>query len=45
MMQDQSPSARMRGVTYSEQMAQPDPQVQQALLHAVNHDSNVNVRL
>src|SRR5579859_4332440 len=26
-------------------MTQPDQQVEQALLHAVNHDSNVNVRL
>ena len=35
----------MRGVTYSIQMAQPDSQVEQALLYAVNHDPNVNVRL
>jgi anti-sigma factor RsiW len=45
MLQQQSPSARMRGVTYSEKIAQPDPQVLDALLQAVNHDSNVNVRL
>jgi hypothetical protein len=45
MLQQQSPSARLRGVTYSYQISQPDQQVQQALLHAVNHDSNVNVRL
>jgi anti-sigma factor RsiW len=45
LLQQQSPSARLRGVTYSYQVAQPDEQVQQALLHAVNHDSNVNVRL
>ncbi len=45
LMQQQSPTARLRGVSYSNQMAQPDQQVQQALLHAVNHDSNVNVRL
>jgi len=45
MLQQQSPSARMRGVTYSEQFAQADPQVLDALLQAVNHDSNVNVRL
>jgi HEAT repeat protein len=32
-------------VTYSYQVAQPDPQVEQELLHTVNHDSNVNVRL
>ena len=45
MMQQQSPGARLRGVSYSEQIAQPDSQVQQALLYAVNHDTNVNVRL
>lgn len=45
MMQQQSPSARLRGVSYSEQMSQPDRQVRQALLYAVSHDSNVNVRL
>ena len=45
MLQQQSPSARLRGVSYSEAIAQPDEQVEQALLYAVNHDSNVNVRL
>jgi hypothetical protein len=45
LLNEQSPSARLRGVTYSNQIAQPDRQVEQALLHAVNHDSNVNVRL
>jgi hypothetical protein len=45
LLQEQSPSARLRGVTYSYQMTQPDRDVEQALLHAVNQDSNVNVRL
>jgi hypothetical protein len=45
MLQQQSPSARLRGVTYSEQIAPPDPQVLDALLQTVNRDSNVNVRL
>ena len=45
LLQEQSPSSRLRGVTYSYQMAQPDAQVEQALLYAVNHDANVNVRL
>jgi anti-sigma factor ChrR (cupin superfamily) len=45
MLQGQSPSARMRGVTYTSQISQPDKQVLDALLQAVNHDSNVNVRL
>jgi hypothetical protein len=45
MLQQQSPSARLRGVSYSEAMTQPDRQVEEALLYTVNHDSNVNVRL
>jgi hypothetical protein len=45
MLDQQSPSARLQGVNYSFQMSQPDAQVEQALLHAVTHDSNVNVRL
>jgi hypothetical protein len=45
LLQEQSPSSRLRGVTYSYQMAQPDTQVEQALLYAVDHDSSVNVRL
>jgi hypothetical protein len=45
LLQEQSPSARLRGVGYSYQMSQADQQVQQALIHTVNHDTNVNVRL
>jgi HEAT repeat protein len=45
MLEQQSPSARLEGVNYAYQMSQPDAQVEQALLHAVNHDPNVNVRL
>jgi hypothetical protein len=45
LLQQQSPSARMRGVTYSEQMSRPDREVVDALLFAVKNDSNVNVRL
>jgi len=45
MLEQQSPSARLEGVSYAYQMSQPDSQVEQALLHAVNHDTNVNVRL
>jgi hypothetical protein len=44
MLQQQSPSARMRGVTYSEQISQPDREVVDALLFAVSNDSNENVR-
>lgn len=45
LLEQQSPSARLQGVTYAYQMSQPDTQVEQALLHAVDHDANVNVRL
>ena len=45
MLQQQSPSARMRGVTYTEQMSQPDKEVVDALLSVVKLDSNENVRL
>ncbi len=45
LMQEQSPSDRLRGVSFSSQMVRPDAQVEQALLRAVNHDPNVNVRL
>lgn len=45
MLQDQSPSSRIRGVSFGSQVLQPDRQMEQALLYAVNHDGNVNVRL
>lgn len=45
MLQDQSSSSRIRGVSYASQMQRPDSQIVQALLSALNHDANVNVRL
>jgi hypothetical protein len=45
MLQDQSSSSRIRGVTYASQVQQPDQQIDQALLYTLNHDANVNVRL
>ena len=45
MLQDQSSSSRIRGVSYGSQVERPDRQIEQALLYAVNHDANVNVRL
>jgi hypothetical protein len=45
LLNEPSPSSRLRGVTYSEQIAQPDAQIVQALLRTLNHDPNVNVRL
>jgi hypothetical protein len=45
LLQQQSASARLRGVTYSYQMDRADPEVEKALIYTVNHDANVNVRL
>jgi hypothetical protein len=45
LLQQQSAGERLRGVDYAYGVEQSDTQVLSALLHAVNHDPNVNVRL
>ena len=45
LLEQQSASERLRGVDYSSRVDQSDTQVLAALLYAVNHDPNVNVRL
>ena len=45
LLEQQSASERLRGVDYANRVDQSDTQVLAALLHAVNHDPNVNVRL
>jgi anti-sigma factor RsiW len=45
LLEQQSASERLRGVDYSSRVDRSDTQVLAALLHAVNHDPNVNVRL
>jgi HEAT repeat protein len=45
MLQDQSSSSRIRGVSYASQVQRPDSHTEQALLSALNHDANINVRL
>ena len=45
LLQQQSPSDRLRGVNWSVRVEQPTPEVPAALLFAVNNDENVNVRL
>jgi hypothetical protein len=45
LLQQQSASERLKGVDWSYRMSRPDPQVLSALLHTVNYDQNVNVRL
>ncbi len=45
LMQQQSASDRLRGVSYSEQLEPADDEVVSALLRTLNTDANVNVRL
>ncbi len=45
LLQQQSPSDRLKGVNWSAQVEQPAPEVPDALLAAVERDENVNVRL
>lgn len=45
MLQQQSASARLEGVTWSTRDQQLDPQVLSALLHTLHYDASVDVRL
>lgn len=45
MLQQQSASARLEGVSWSTREQQIDPQVLSALLHTVRYDASVDVRL
>ena len=45
LLQQQSASERLKGVTYTSQIEQPDRDVVSALLEALKYDPNVNVRL
>jgi lipopolysaccharide biosynthesis regulator YciM len=45
LLEQESASERLRGVDYAYRVDQSDTQVLSALLYAVNHDPNVNVRL
>ncbi len=45
LLQQQSASERLKGVDWSSRISQPDPKVLSALLHTVDYDPNVNVRL
>src|SRR5258708_19574527 len=45
LLQQQSASDRLRGVSFAYRVEQPDPQVLSALLTTVNHDPSTNVRL
>jgi hypothetical protein len=45
LLQQQSASERLRGVSFTSQIDQPGSEVSAALLETLMHDSNVNVRL
>jgi hypothetical protein len=45
LLQQQSAGERLRGVDYTSRMRTIEPDVVSALIQAVNHDPNVNVRL
>jgi len=45
LLQNQSSSERLRGVSYSYQIERPDDETLTVLLNTLNYDPNVNVRL
>jgi anti-sigma factor RsiW len=45
MLQQQSASQRLEGVSWSTRLPEPDPKVMSALLHTVRFDNSVDVRL
>ena len=45
LLEQQSASQRLQGVTYSTQVERPDPEISSALLHALRFDNSVDVRL
>jgi uncharacterized protein (UPF0147 family) len=45
LMQQQSASERLKGVSWSNQIERPDTEILNALLDTLMHDDNVNVRL
>jgi len=45
MLQQQSASQRLEGVSWSTRLPEPDPKVMGALLHTVRFDNSVDVRL
>jgi hypothetical protein len=45
LIDDESASQRIKGVSYAEEMANPNQQVIDVLINTLNHDKNVNVRL
>ena len=45
LMDKQSASSRLEGISWGSQVNRPDPEFLNALLTTLNHDQNINVRL
>jgi hypothetical protein len=45
LLDRQSPTSRLEGISWSSRVARPDNDLLSALVRALNHDSNTNVRL
>jgi hypothetical protein len=45
LLEDESASERIKAVSFAEDMENPDHNILDALIHTMNHDKNVNVRL
>jgi hypothetical protein len=45
LLQEESPSERIKAVNYTDEMSNPNKEVINALINTLNHDKNVNVRL
>jgi hypothetical protein len=45
LLDEESPSQRIKAVNYAEEMPNPNQDVIRALINTLNHDKNVNVRL
>jgi len=45
LLKQQSASERLKGMSWSSQVSRPDPEFLSTLMHTLNHDANVDVRL
>lgn len=45
LLERQSPASRLEGISWSTRVERPDPELLTALVNALNHDQNINVRL
>jgi hypothetical protein len=45
LLQQQSASERLQGISYGTRSDRPDPEILMALMHTLKHDSSVDVRL